>query len=68
MGHVKGFAIAGMDKKFKWAQARIQGNQVMLWNDEIKNPMFIRYAWGNNPDKANLYNAEGLPACPFQTH
>jgi sialate O-acetylesterase len=61
------FAIAGADKKFVWAKAIIRGNTVVVWNDEIKEPVFVRYAWADNPDGANLYNAEKLPASPFRT-
>ena len=59
------FAIAGEDKKFVWAQAKIEGDHVVVWSDEIKNPKYIRYAWADNPDNPNLYNKEGLPASPF---
>jgi sialate O-acetylesterase len=61
------FAIAGADKKFVWAKAIIKGNTVIVWNDDIPNPLFVRYAWADNPDGANLYNKEGLPASPFRT-
>ncbi len=61
------FAIAGVDKKFVWAQAIIQGDNVVVWSDEIKDPKYVRYAWANNPEGANLYNVEGLPASPFTT-
>ena len=61
------FAIAGADKKFVWAKAKIDGNKVIVWSDEIANPMYVRYAWSDNPDGANLYNKEGLPASPFRT-
>lgn len=61
------FAIAGADKKFVWAKAKIEGDKVIVWNDDIINPMFVRYAWADNPDGANLYNKEGLPASPFTT-
>lgn len=61
------FAIAGKDQKFKWAQAKIDGDEVVAWNDEIENPLHVRYAWADNPEKANLYNKEGLPASPFRT-
>ena len=61
------FAIAGADKKFVWAKARIEGNTVIVWSDEIHEPKFVRYAWADNPDGANLYNREGLPASPFRT-
>ncbi len=61
------FAIAGNDQEFKWAQAKIDGDEVVVWNDEIENPLHVRYAWADNPEKANLYNNEGLPASPFRT-
>lgn len=61
------FAIAGADKKFVWAKATIAGNQVIVWNDAVANPMYVRYAWADNPDNPNLYNKEGLPASPFRT-
>nr|WP_232793834.1 sialate O-acetylesterase [Siphonobacter sp. SORGH_AS_0500] len=61
------FAIAGSDKKFVWAQARIEGDQVVVWSDEVLNPQYVRYAWADNPVHANLYNKEGLPASPFRT-
>lgn len=64
---LKGFAVAGADGIFKLAKATIKGNQVIVWNDEIAAPTAVRYAWANNPDGANLYNKEGLPASPFQT-
>jgi sialate O-acetylesterase len=66
-GYLKGFAIAGEDKVFHWAKARLVGNQVIVYNADVKNPVAVRYAWGNNPDDANLYNAGGLPANPFRT-
>lgn len=61
------FSISGEDKNFIWAKASIQNNEVVVWCDEILNPKFVRYAWANNPDFANLYNREGLPASPFKT-
>jgi sialate O-acetylesterase len=60
------FAIAGADKKFVWAKARIEGNQVIVWSDQITDPVYVRYAWADNPVNPNLYNKEGLPASPFQ--
>jgi sialate O-acetylesterase len=63
---LKYFAIAGEDGKYVWASAKIENNKVIVWNDEVKNPKFVRYAWANNPEGANLYNKEGLPASPFQ--
>ncbi len=66
-GYLKGFAIAGADKQFVWAKAEIRGNQIVVWNEGISDPKVVRYAWANNPDDANLYNKEGLPASPFRT-
>ena len=61
------FAIAGEDKKFVWANAVIEGDKVIVSSEAIINPRFVRYAWADNPDGANLYNKEGLPASPFGT-
>jgi sialate O-acetylesterase len=61
------FAIAGSDKKFVWAKARIEGEKVVVWNDEIAKPMYVRYAWADFPVNPNLFNKEGLPASPFRT-
>lgn len=61
------FAIAGADKKFVWAKAIIENNTVVAWNEKVSEPQFVRYAWADNPDGANLYNKEGLPASPFTT-
>lgn len=65
-GHVKGFAIAGADHKFHWADAVIQGNTVMVSTPEVANPVAVRYAWGDSPI-CDLHNREGLPATPFRT-
>jgi len=61
------FAIAGADKKYVWAKAEIKGKKVVVWNDQISKPVSVRYAWADNPQGANLYNKEGLPASPFTT-
>jgi sialate O-acetylesterase len=66
-GYLKGFAIAGADKKFVWAKAYIDGDRVIIQHDTIKDPLAVRYAWADNPDDANLFNNEGLPASPFKT-
>lgn len=65
-GYIEGFSIAGADKKFKWAKAYIDGDKIVVYSDEINNPVAVRYSWGNNPD-VNLFNREGLPAAPFKT-
>jgi sialate O-acetylesterase len=66
-GELKYFAIASADKKFIWANAKIKNDKVVVWNEKINEPKYVRYAWADNPDGANLYNAEGLPASPFRT-
>ncbi|MEJ0107087.1 MAG: hypothetical protein WDO19_33125 [Bacteroidota bacterium] len=66
-GYLKSFTIAGEDQKFVWAKAYIDGDKVIVYSDEIKNPVAVRYAWGDNPDDADLYNKEGIPASPFRT-
>jgi sialate O-acetylesterase len=62
-----GFAIAGPDHHWVWAHARLNGSTVLVWNPSITKPIAIRYAWADNPERANLYNSEGLPAAPFRT-
>ena len=66
-GDLKYFEIAGTDKHFVWARAKINGDKVIVWNNKIPNPIAVRYAWADNPDNANLYNSAGLPASPFRT-
>lgn len=64
---LKGFSIAGDDGHFYWAKATIvNGNEVAVWNDEVKNPVKVRYAWDDNPKDVNLKNKSELPASPFQ--
>jgi sialate O-acetylesterase len=61
------FAIAGADKRFVWGHATIENSTVVVSSDEIPDPVYVRYAWADNPVGANLYNKEGLPASPFRT-
>jgi len=63
---LQGFAVAGEDKKFVWAKTKIVGNEVIVWSDQVPQPVAVRYDWANNP-VGNLYNAAGLPASPFRT-
>ena len=60
------FDIAGADKKWVVAQARIDGNDVLAWSDQVLSPVAVRYGWAQNP-QINLYNKEGFPAVPFRT-
>lgn len=66
-GELRQFAIAGADKKFMWATAKIKKNKVIVWSEKVKNPVAVRYAWADNPEGANLYNSDLLPASPFRT-
>lgn len=61
-----GFAIAGADREFVAAEARIEGDRVIVWNDAVAEPVAVRYGWDYAPE-CNLYNAEMLPASPFRT-
>lgn len=64
---LKGFAIAGADKKFVWANAKVIGkNKVEVWSEQVTDPVAVRYAWADNPD-ATLYNTKDLPAAPFRS-
>jgi sialate O-acetylesterase len=63
---VKGFAIAGADKKFVWAEAQIVGSTVVVSSPTVSRPVAVRYAWADNPI-CNLYSEDGLPVCPFRT-
>ncbi|HWB00403.1 MAG TPA: sialate O-acetylesterase [Pirellulales bacterium] len=65
-GKLRGFAIAGADKKFVWADARIDGSSVIVSSDMVPQPVAVRYAWADNP-VWSLENADGLPATPFRT-
>jgi sialate O-acetylesterase len=63
---LKGFSIAGADRKFVWADAKIEGETVVVSSDKVAEPVAARYAWADNPI-CNLYNKAGLPASPFRT-
>ncbi len=64
---VKGFAICGEDRQWKWAQARIVGkDRIEVWSDEVAAPVAVRYAWADNP-VCNVLSKEGLPMTPFRT-
>jgi len=63
---LEGFAICGEDNKFVWADAKIDGNDIVVSSVEVTTPVAVRYAWAANPI-CNLYNGDGLPAGPFRT-
>jgi len=66
-GYVYGFSIAGKDKKFVWARAFTEGNNVIVYNDTVINPIAVRYGWANNPVEINIVNSDNLLASPFRT-
>jgi sialate O-acetylesterase len=63
---VQGFAICGADRKWVWADAKIEGSAVRVWSEQVSQPVAVRYGWANHP-VCNLYNQAGLPAFPFRT-
>jgi sialate O-acetylesterase len=63
---LKGFSIAGPDRRFVWAKARIVENKVIVSSPEVTNPVAVRYGWADYP-VVNLWNKDGLPASPFRT-
>jgi sialate O-acetylesterase len=65
-GPLKGFAIAGQDQAFVWADAIVEGDTVVVSSERVAEPIAVRYAWADNP-VCNLYNKAGLPASPFRT-
>jgi sialate O-acetylesterase len=65
-GDLRGFQIAGSDKKWAPASAKISGGSVIVSSPDVKEPAAVRYAWTNNPD-CNLFNGAGIPASPFRT-
>ncbi|QDT66060.1 sialate O-acetylesterase [Calycomorphotria hydatis] len=65
-GKLEGFAIAPVDGPFVWADAKIEGNTVVVSSPQVAEPSAVRYGWAENPP-APLYNTEGLPASPFRT-
>lgn len=64
---LQGFALAGDDKVFHWAEATIKDDAVVVSGAAVKTPVAVRYAWGAEHPWANLFNKDGLPALPFRT-
>ena len=63
---LEGFAICGEDRRWVWAEARIDGETVVVSSNGVSKPVAVRYGWANNP-VCTLYDADGLPASPFRT-
>jgi sialate O-acetylesterase len=65
-GNLEGFAVAGADRTFRWATAKIDGSTVIVSSTAVPQPVAVRYAWGNSP-ACDLANSADLPAVPFRT-
>jgi len=63
---LRGFAIAGADRTFYWADARLEGGEVVVSSPQVESPVAVRYDWADNPE-GNLANSAGLPASPFRS-
>lgn len=66
-GYIKGFEIAGNDKKFHFAKAATDGQNIIVWCDDVLEPVAVRYNWADDAGEGNLFNKEGFPAAPFRT-
>jgi sialate O-acetylesterase len=66
-GRLTGFTIAGNDRRFVAAEARLEDGRVVVWSTAVAWPVAVRYAWADDPENANLFNVDGLPASPFRT-
>ena len=66
-GYIHSFKIAGTDRQFYYAKARIEGNHIVVYHDSITQPVAVRYAWDDSPDDVDLYNKDGFPVVPFRT-
>jgi sialate O-acetylesterase len=65
-GGLKGFAIRGEGGDWVWAKGQIEGQDIVLWSDEVPKPAAVRYAWAFNP-LLSVENKAGLPLRPFRT-
>lgn len=63
-GYPRGFEVAGSDGKVVWAQAQMEGSDIIVFHEGLDHPIAVRYDWSNTPD-GNVFNQEGLPALPF---
>lgn len=63
---LEGFSICGVDRQWRWAEAKIDGAEIVVWSPQVSDPVAVRYAWADNPI-VNLYNGAGFPAVPFRT-
>jgi sialate O-acetylesterase len=66
-GYIKGFEVAGSNQIFFYAQARLEGDNIIVRSDKVLDPQTVRYGWTDSPIDANLFNVEGFPASSFRT-
>lgn len=66
-GYLKGFEIAGNDKQFHFAKALIEGDHVVVFADDVINPLAVRFGWMDDAGEDNFFNKDGFPASPFRT-
>ncbi|SEW42576.1 sialate O-acetylesterase [Chitinophaga arvensicola] len=66
-GYIRGFEVAGADQQFHYAKAFVEGDKVVVYTDEVKTPVAVRYGWADDNLEDNLFNKEGFPASPFRT-
>ncbi len=66
-GYIKGFEIAGADKKFHFAKAMLKNGKIMVFSDDVLQPVAVRYNWSDDASEGNLFNKESFPAAPFRT-
>ncbi|QEC65860.1 sialate O-acetylesterase [Panacibacter ginsenosidivorans] len=66
-GYIRGFEIAGADKQFHYAKAMIQGDKIVVFADEVNNPVTVHFGWTDDAGEDNLFNKDGFPASPFRT-
>ena len=64
---LEGFMIAGKDRVFHWAEAKIEDDTVIVWSSKVPHPVAVRYGWAQRRSWANLFNKVGLPALTFRT-
>jgi len=66
-GYIRGFQIAGSDRKFYFAKAKLEGEKIHVWSRDVEKPVAVRYAWSDNPGELDIYNSVDLPLSPFRT-
>ena len=66
-GYIRGFEVAGADRVFHYAKAFVETDHIVVFNDDVVDPVSVRYGWSDETSELNLFNQEGFPAVPFRT-